>query len=134
MAPRRSIKREARDLRLYQLAASGLSYAAIAQREGISKSTVARAVREAAATQDEERKGVASDLILQRFDMVVQAHMPNVRDPRSAEVIIRASVEAARLHGLYNVNADSSTAEASSMIGQFIEGLARAREVERGDS
>lgn len=127
MAQRRSIKREARDLELYRLAASGMSYATIAQRMGVSKTTVHRAVNACAAAQAEDTKAHARDLIEARYLLVVQKHMANLADPRSAEVVLRASEQQARLLGLYTPQQGAGVAEAASMLGALVTGLEEAR-------
>lgn len=127
MATRRSIAREDRDLQVYQLAASGLSYAKIAQRIGLSKTQVHRIVNKQATLHRDESLKVARDLILHRGQMVVTAHMPTIKDPRSAEVILRANDQQAKLLGLYTPQQGAGVAEAASMLSQLIDGLEASR-------
>ncbi|MFE5777091.1 hypothetical protein [Brachybacterium sp. NPDC056505] len=121
MATRRSIEREDRDLRVYQLAASGLAYAKVAQQTGLSKSTVARIVNKQALEHKDENLKLARDMILQRGQMIVRAHMATVKDPRSADVILKANDQQAKLLGLYTPQQGAGVAEAASLLSTLIQ-------------
>lgn len=121
MATRRSIPREERDQRIYSLAASGLTQRQIAQQLGVSKTTVHKAIQAQAQQHKEESLAYALEMILKRGQLIVTAHMKKVADPRSADVILRASEQQAKLLGLYTPQQGSGTAEAASMIAQLIQ-------------
>lgn len=121
MATRRSIAREDRDLRIYQLAASGLTYRQISARESLSPTQVGRIVNTQAALHRDETLDIARDLILKRGQMIVQAHMPTIRDPKSADVIIRANEQQARLLGLFLPQQGAGVAEAASLLATLID-------------
>ncbi|UQN29469.1 hypothetical protein [Brachybacterium kimchii] len=121
MATRRSIEREDRDLRVYQLAASGLAYAKVAEQMHLSKSTVARIVNKQALEHKDENLKLARDMILQRGQMIVRAHMETIRDPRSADVILKANDQQAKLLGLYTPQQGAGVAEAASLLSTLIQ-------------
>lgn len=121
MAQRRSIPREERDQQIYALAASGLTYREIATQTGASKSTVARAVQAQSKLHQDESLAYARDMILKRGQLIVRKHMAKVGDPRSADVILRASEQQAKLLGLYTPQQGAGVAEAASMLAQLIQ-------------
>lgn len=127
LATRRSIAREDRDLRIYQLAASGLSYAKVAQQVGLSKGQVGRIIKKQAQLHSEESLAHARDLILQRAQMVVATHMSQVKNTRSADIILKASDQQARLLGLYEPQQGAGIAEATGMLVEFVKGLEKQR-------
>ena len=121
MATRRSIPREERDQQIYALAASGLTVRQIATQVGASKTTVHRAITAQAQLHQDETLNVARDLILKRGQLIVTAHMKKVSDPRSADIILRASEQQAKLLGLYTPQQGAGVAEAASMLAQLIQ-------------
>lgn len=120
MATRRSIEREARDQRVYQLAASGLPYREIATQTGLSKARVGQIVNAQAKEHKDENLKLARDMILQRGQLIVRKHMATVGDPKSAEVVLRVNDQQAKLLGLYTPQHGAGTAEAASMLAQLI--------------
>lgn len=120
MATRRSIAREARDQRIYQLAASGLTYSEVAQREGLSKARVGQIIKAQAAQQTEESMKIGRELALQRDMLIVRKHMANLGDHRSARIVLDANEQIARLLGLYTPQQGAGTAEAASLLTQLI--------------
>lgn len=120
MATRRSIAREARDQRIYQLAASGLTYAEVAQQIGLSKARVGQIIKAQAARQTEESMKIGRELALQRDMLIVRKHMANLGDHRSARIVLDANEQIARLLGLYTPQQGAGTAEAASLLSQLI--------------
>lgn len=123
MATRRSIAREARDQRIYQLAASGLTYSEIAQQIGLSKARVGQIIKAQAAQQTEESMKIGRELALQRDMLIVRKHMANLGDHRSARIVLDANEQIARLLGLYTPQQGAGTAEAASLLDQLVNGL-----------
>lgn len=121
MATRRSISREDRDQQIYALAASGLTEREIAVKVGASKTTVHRAIEQQASKHQDETLALARDMILKRGQIIVRTHMAKVADPRSADVILRASEQQAKLLGLYTPQQGAGVAEAASMLAQLIQ-------------
>lgn len=120
MATRRSIAREARDQRIYQLAASGLTYSEVAQQVGLSKARVGQIIKAQAAQQTEESMKIGRELALQRDMLIVRKHMANLGDHRSARIVLEANEQIARLLGLYTPQQGAGTAEAASLLTQLI--------------
>lgn len=123
MATRRSIEREARDQQVYALAASGLTYAEIARKVGLSKARVGQIIKVQASQQTEENRKLARDLAMKRDLLIVRKHMSNLGDAKSARVVLEANDQIARLLGLYTPQQGAGTAEAQSMLGQLVAGL-----------
>lgn len=120
MATRRSIEREARDQRVYQLAASGLTYTEVARQTGLSKSRVGQIIKVQAQQHKDENLKLARDLILQRGQLIVRKHMANIADVKSADMVLRVNEQQAKLLGLYTPQQGAGTAEAASMLAQLI--------------
>lgn len=120
MATRRSVEREARDQRIYGLAASGLTYAQIAQREGLSKARVGQIINVQAQQHKDENLRLARDMILQRGQIIVRKHMGKLDDVKSADLILRVNEQQAKLLGLYTPQQGAGVAEAASMLAQLI--------------
>lgn len=120
MARRRSIEREARDQRIYQLAASGLTYAEIGQQVGLSKGRISQVIKELAQEHKEENLKIARDMILQRGQMITRKHMGKIDNVKSADLILRVNDQQAKLLGLYTAQHGAGTAEAASMLAQLI--------------
>ncbi|GAA1327568.1 hypothetical protein GCM10009592_14540 [Brachybacterium rhamnosum] len=120
MATRRSIEREARDQRIYGLAASGLTYREIAARESLSLGRISAIVNAQAAEHKDENLRLARDMILQRGQLIVRKHMANIGDPKSAEMVLRVNDQQAKLLGLYTPQQGAGVAEAASMLAQLI--------------
>lgn len=130
MARRRSIELEARDQRIYALAASGLSYAEVAQREKLSKARVGQIIQVQAQEHKDENLKMARDMILQRGQLIVRKHMGKLDNVKSADLILRVNEQQARLLGLYTPQQGAGVAEAASMLASLVDGL----EVEHGGS
>ncbi|WP_193118454.1 hypothetical protein [Brachybacterium tyrofermentans] len=122
MATRRSIAREARDQRIYQLAASGMSYAEIAHHPevSLSKARVGQIITVQAEQHKDENLRLARDMIMQRGQLIVRKHMAKIGDTRSAEVVLKVNEQQAKLLGLYTPQQGAGTAEAASMLAQLI--------------
>lgn len=127
MARRRSIEREARDQRIYQLAASGLTYAEVGQKVGLSKGRISQIIKTQAAQQTEESMKLGRELALQRDMLIVRKHMANLGDHRSARIVLDANEQIARLLGLYTPQQGAGTAEAASLLDQLVTGLEDSR-------
>lgn len=127
MARRRSIEREARDQRIYQLAASGLTYAEVGQQVGLTKGRISQIIKAQAAQQTEESMKVGRELALQRDMLIVRKHMANLGDHRSARIVLDANEQIARLLGLYTPQQGAGTAEAASLLDQLVTGLEDSR-------
>lgn len=123
MATRRSIEREARDQRIYALAASGMTYAQIAQKEGLSKARVGQIINVQAQQHKDENLKMARDMILQRGQLIVRKHMGRIDDVKSADLILRVNEQQARLLGLYTPQQGAGVAEAASMLAQLTASL-----------
>lgn len=120
MATRRSIEREARDQRIYGMAASGLTYAQIAQKEGLSKARVGQIINVQAQQHKDENLRLARDMILQRGQLIVRKHMSKIDSVKSADLILRVNEQQAKLLGLYTPQQGAGVAEAASMLAQLI--------------
>ena len=120
MATRRSVEREARDQRIYGLAASGLTYAQIAEREGLSKARVGQIINVQAQQHKDENLRLARDMILQRGQLIVRKHMGKIDSVKSADLILRVNEQQAKLLGLYTPQQGAGVAEAASMLAQLI--------------
>ncbi|MDN5687018.1 MAG: hypothetical protein L0G94_10165 [Brachybacterium sp.] len=120
MATRRSVEREARNLKVYQLAASGLTYREIAEKVGLSKSAVGKIVNVQAQQHTDETMAHARDLLMQRGQLIIRKHMANIGDPKSARIILDVNEQQAKLLGLYTPQQGAGTAEAASMLAQLI--------------
>ena len=120
MATRRSVEREARDQRIYGMAASGMTYAQIAQREQLSKARVGQIINVQAQQHKDENLRLARDMILQRGQIIVRKHMPKIDDVKSADLILRVNEQQAKLLGLYTPQQGAGVAEAASMLAQLI--------------
>ena len=120
MASRRSIEREARDQRIYQLAASGLTYREIAPQVGLSVARVGQIIKVQAAQQTEENQRLARELAMKRDLLVIRKHMANLGDHRSARIVLDANEQLARLMGLYTPQQGAGTAETASMLERLI--------------
>lgn len=120
MATRRSIEREARDQRIYGMAASGLTYAQIAQKEGLSKARVGQITNVQAQQHKDENLRLARDMILQRGQLIVRKHMSKIDSVKSADLILRVNEQQAKLLGLYTPQQGAGVAEAASMLAQLI--------------
>lgn len=120
MATRRSIERENRDQRIYQLAASGLTYQEIARRESLSKARIGQIINVQATQHKDENLRLARDMILQRGQIIVRKHMGSIGDPKSAEMVLRVNDQQAKLLGLYTPQQGAGVAEAASMLAQLI--------------
>lgn len=120
MATRRSIERDARDQRIYGLAASGLTYAEIAKQQGLSKARVGQIIKVQAQQHKDENLKLARDMILQRGQIITRKHMARIDDVKSADLILRVNEQQAKLLGLYTPQQGAGTAEAASMLAQLI--------------
>lgn len=123
MATRRSIEREARDQRIYGMAASGLTYAQIAQKEGLSKARVGQIINVQAQQHKDENLRLARDMILQRGQLIVRKHMSKIESVKSADLILRVNEQQAKLLGLYTPQQGAGVAEAASMLAQLTNSL-----------
>ena len=120
MATRRSIEREARDQRIYGLAASGMTYAQIAQAEGLSKARVGQIINVQAQQHKDENLKLAREMILQRGQIIVRKHMSKLDNVKSADLVLRVNEQQAKLLGLYTPQQGAGVAEAASMLAQLI--------------
>lgn len=120
MATRRSIEREARDQRIYGMAASGLTYAQIAQKKGLSKARVGQIINVQVQHHKDENLRLARDMILQRGQLIVRKHMSKIDSVKSADLILRVNERQAKLLGLYTPQQGTGVAEAASMLAQLI--------------
>lgn len=120
MATRRSIEREARDQRIYGLAASGMTYAQIAQAEGLSKARVGQIINVQAQQHKDENLKLAREMILQRGQIIVRKHMGKLDNVKSADLVLRVNEQQAKLLGLYTPQQGAGVAEAASMLAQLI--------------
>lgn len=120
MATRRSIEREARDQRIYGLAASGMTYAQIAQAEGLSKARVGQIINVQAQQHKDENLKLAREMILQRGQIIVRKHMSKLDSVKSADLVLRVNEQQAKLLGLYTPQQGAGVAEAASMLAQLI--------------
>lgn len=120
MATRRSIEREARDQHIYGMAASGMTYAQIAQKESLSKARVGQIIAVQAQQHKDENLRLARDMILQRGQLIVRKHMGQIGSVKSADLILRVNEQQARLLGLYTPQQGAGVAEAASMLAQLI--------------
>lgn len=120
MATRRSIEREARDQKAYQLAASGGTYREIAQQLGLSKARVGQIIKVQAEQQTAENQKHAREFCLQRAQLIFRKHMAHLGDVKSARIVLDTNEQVARLMGLYTPQQGAGTAEAASMLTQLI--------------
>jgi hypothetical protein len=122
----------ARDVaRTVQMTLAGATCRQIGTALGLSANTANRYQRRALS---EIREGVARDVATlravetARLSAVVMAHWPQIADPRSAGVILRASEQMAKLHGLCApVQVDVMTSElgeVDALVGQIAAALA----------
>lgn len=123
MATRRSIERDARDQRIYGLAASGMTYAEVAAKEGLSKARVGQIINVQAVQHKDENLKLARDMILQRGQIIVRKHMARLDNVKSADLVLRVNEQQARLLGLYTPQQGAGVAEAASMLAHLVSSL-----------